>query len=178
MPSVFLAFMWLSIGASFMNIVAAQLPEGFTEEILTDLIKQPLSLRFISNGRVLVGSKRGNIFLIDPSQRPVAPFPYMTVPDVDPNGERGLLNFVLDANFASNNYFYAYFSNIKTNKFQISRFTHQENSGGLKSIGAAESQKVIWVDPEPIHECCHYGGGMDIGNAFFHIIISLNFTFD
>src|SRR5690606_3382443 len=72
----------------------------------------------------------------------------------------------------ANGYFYLYYSPASPRGFRISRFTHQENGGGLTSRGSYASEVVVWTEKWPgalgsgvdvYGPCCHYGAGLDFG---------------
>ena len=82
---------------------------------------------------------------------------YMTLPDVGTAAEKGLMDIALDPDFANNGYFYLYYTLGSANKFRISRFEHQGNTGDLSS------EFVLWEDPNLAGSPDHYGGGLDFG---------------
>lgn len=62
---------------------------------------------------------------------------------------QGLMSIVVDPNFNSNGYVYAFYSKSQQ-KFRVERFKHQENFGGLSSRGQklSPSQGILWTDPD------------------------------
>lgn len=144
--------------ASVASLTAhAAPPEGFTNELVLSGLAQPINIEFLPDGRALVLEKAGAIYITDPDGIPPVASPYMTIPDVDSGGERGLLAIVLDPDFDSNSYFYVYYAKASRVLFRIARFTH------LGSTGDLASEFVVWENPQDLDDCCHYGGGLDIG---------------
>lgn len=109
---------------------------------------------------MIVMQKRGELFLVDPNQTPATRAEYMTIVDVNNHRERGALDIILDPNFATNNFFYVYYSSESAKVFRLSRFLHVENGGGMASRGNLASETVIWVNDDPWFSCCHYGGSL------------------
>ena len=162
-----LLLLWLLLPAN----VQAQLPANFVDEPVISELSQPVSMVFLPDGRLLVLQKGGTIVVADPSQS-WSTATYMTIANIESGNERGLLDITLDPNFETNGYFYLYYSPDSPEGFRISRFTHQENMGGLTSTGSYSSEFVVWTEQWPgtvntnvgvYQPCCHYGGGLDFG---------------
>ncbi|MEL6103897.1 MAG: PQQ-dependent sugar dehydrogenase, partial [Pseudomonadota bacterium] len=120
-----------------------------------------ISMTFLPDNRMLLLSKDGEILIVDPeSGRSES---YMKLQNIDTGQERGLLDIVLDPDFANNGYFYVYYTPDFPERATISRFTHDENAGGLTSEGNLSSEFVVWQDTDGYLSCCHYGGGLDFG---------------
>ncbi len=130
-----------------------------TQNVVAGLVA-PISIRQLPDGRMLVLEKAGTIKIFDPSATVPTATTYLTIPNVQSTQERGLTDIAIDPNFATNNYFYVYYSSSTNNRLRISRFTHNGNSA------SAASETIIWQDNESFHlsqQCCHYGGGLDFG---------------
>lgn len=138
-------------------------PANFTVDPVLSGLTQPVAMTFLPDGRGLVLQRTGEILIIDPSTVPASSAGYMTIANVEFAGERGLLDIALDPDFATNGYFYLFYSPTSPAFFRLSRFTHQENSGGLASRGDLASEVLIWSNDVGYGDCCHNGGGLDIG---------------
>lgn len=138
-----------------------QLPAGFQETTLFQM-GQSIAVQFLPDGRMLLAQKNGFFRIAEPPlyNNPVT---YMQITNIDGSQERGVTSVELDPDFATNGFFYVYYSPASPQNFRVSRFQHQENSGGLTSTGNLLSETVIWQDPNIYVGCCHFGGGMDIG---------------
>ena len=136
---------------------AVGLPQNFQDESVVTGLNQPVNLATLPDGRMLVLSKGGEIQIFDPSTIPAAASNYMTIVNIESGEERGLANLVLDPDFATNNFFYVYYTHGSTARNRISRFSHLGNTGDIAS------EFMIWQDNENWSDCCHYGGGLDFG---------------
>jgi glucose/arabinose dehydrogenase len=69
-------------------------------------------MEFSPDGRLFVAQQAGALRVIkDPHTSPnLLPTPFVTLSNVDPNGERGLLGIAFDPNFATNNFIYLYYT--------------------------------------------------------------------
>ena len=116
-----------------------------------------MALTFLPDGRMLIAQKEGVIRQLQPGSSILDPTPYMRLPDVYSVGERGLFSLVLDPDFATNGYFYVYYSKNSNRRHRISRFTQNG------TLGDVTTEFVVWEDNETISGIGHIGGGMDIG---------------
>eukprot|EP00045_Choanoeca_perplexa_P011101 m.116088 g.116088 ORF g.116088 m.116088 type:complete len:742 (-) comp15514_c0_seq1:18-2243(-) len=146
--------------ASIFSLSAA-LPSGFTKTNVWS-VKQVMRMRFLDNNRMLLAQRDGTISIANPNDVPLQPQPYMTIPNVDDSWERGLMSIALDAQFETNNFFYAYYTHANNGVGYIARFIHQENNGGLSSRGLLSSEERIWTS-QPVFMRFHYGGDLSIG---------------
>ena len=145
---------------------ASALPlDDFTDDLVLggagSGLGQPISLGFLPDGRLLVVQKGGTIRIADASSGQSAE--YLAITDIDAGGERGLLDVALDPNFAQNGYVYLYYTHASNQQARVSRFTHQEGSGGLTSTAALGSEVVLWEDMDGFPSCCHYGASLTVG---------------
>jgi hypothetical protein len=142
----------------WLQCVAA-LPQGFTDELLFVADRQPLALRWLPDGRVLVLERLGRITLAsaDGSQTVT----YMILPNVAQGVELGLFDLALHPEFEKTKQFYIYYSPLSPERLRVSVFTHEENDGGMTSRGLSQSEIVIYQEPDTSYQsaCCHYGGG-------------------
>jgi glucose/arabinose dehydrogenase/fibronectin type 3 domain-containing protein/uncharacterized protein (DUF2249 family) len=138
-------------------------PSNFTTETVVSGLTQPVSIGFLPDGRSLVLQKNGIIVIGDPSTVPMQTETYLEFANIDSANERGLLEITFDPDFATNGYFYLYYTPSAPQRARISRFTHVENTGGTTSRGDISSEFVVWEDTSGYTSCCHYGGGLDVG---------------
>lgn len=122
-----------------------------------------MSVGFLPDGRILVLLQSGEIRIVDPDAMPVTTASYMTITNISATGEKGLFDVALDPNFAANGHFYVYYTASVPARPRISRFTHEENAGGLTSTGLLASELVLWQDTDSYLSQIHYGGGLDFG---------------
>jgi glucose/arabinose dehydrogenase len=157
-----LVIAFLSI-SGWQNHALSTPPSNFDNQLVLSGIGTPMSLAFLPDGRMLVVLKTGELLVADPQTAPASTAPYMTLSNVDSWGERGAINITLDPNFASNGYFYLYYTPLLPSRARISRFTHQENGGGLTSAADPASEFLLWTDTDGYISTIHYGGGLDFG---------------
>jgi glucose/arabinose dehydrogenase len=116
----------------FLHVGSAMaLPPGFEEETFVE-VPAPTAFDFTPNGRMLVASKPGQLYVVDGGQRSVA---LDLGPRVCSNSERGLLGVAVDPDFgtAGHDYVYLYYTFNKSNSCltddpsepvnRVSRFT-------------------------------------------------------
>lgn len=147
-------------------------PTGFSVEDVLTGIEQPISMRFLPDGRLIVLQKKGQIVVATPATSPVQSGPYMNLADpahlagLDSDQERGVLDVAVDPNFPSSPYIYLFYTPLNGAngpRARVSRFTHAENGGGINSRGQLNSEVVLWEDTQGYDSCCHFGGGLDFG---------------
>ncbi len=153
-------------GPTTVNISVEGVPlfdlGGFTQEVVvSEGLGQPLSIAFLPDNRMIVIEKSGRVLIADPETGNSSV--YMQLSNINSGNERGLLDITLDPDFANNGYFYVYYTPGSPQNARISRFTHEENSGGLTSTANTASELVLWHDTDGYDACCHYGGGLDFG---------------
>lgn len=138
-------------------------PEHFFNQLLAEDLNQPTAMAFLPDGRVLVAEKAGVLRIGNPQAAPMVSSVYLQLADVEFASERGLLDVVVDPEFATTRAIYVYYSRVSTGKFRVARFTHVENSGGLTSRANLTSETLIWTDTDNVSSCCHYGGSLSVG---------------
>lgn len=146
----------LFIGFSINNLFAQKAP-FHREDILTNL-DQPVAFTFLPDNRMLIAEKGGKILITSNiNSLPITTSTYMEITDIESSQERGLLDIVLDPDFAINSQFYVYYTKNSTGKFRISKFTHLGNSGDINH------EVVIWEDNEQYQGRYHYAGSLNFG---------------
>ncbi len=133
------------------------LPQFFQNEVVKSGFNQPISVAFLPDGRALVAQKFGQVFILDPQQTSPTSSAYLTLTDIDTVGERGLLDIVVDPNFATNSFIYVVYHRSSDTKLHISRFSHD----GVTNTAGNEFE--VWSDPNVFHHEFHHGGGLSFG---------------
>lgn len=137
---------------------SATLLPGFDRETVFSGLDNPVYLAELPDEQILVVQKDGSLFLIDPAQQPVEPQPYLTIENVDTDAERGVHSVALDPDFRNNGHLYVYYSNKRSGRNRIARFTRTDTTA------SSASEMLIWQSPLPWREdCCHYGGALAFG---------------
>ena len=122
------------------------------------------------DGRVFLAEKNGKIRVVKNGTLLATPF--ITIPNVDNFNERGLLKVILDPNFNSNNFLYAYYtykaagSSVSNNR--VSRFTANGD------LAVAGSEQVL-IDIDPLGSVgYHNGGGLAIKEGKLFVSVGEN----
>lgn len=138
---------------------------GFDDEVVLQGLKRVLAFAFFpgNDTRCLLMRKNGQLAITDVGVAPAVAQDYLTVTAIKTSFERGTAGLLLHPEFPSQPYIYIYYMSSATDSYRLSRFTHVESSGGLASYGDLDSEVVVWHNPEPPLDCCHFGGAMTIG---------------
>ena len=140
-----------------LNLSNAQLPQGFSNELVSDDLFRSLAFTFLPSGEILILEKDGQIKIGGPINTiPITLTNFMTIPNIDPSGEHGLIQIALDPNFETNGYFYLYYSASEDSKNRISRFRDLGDP-----VSRLNSETIIWEATDPFQGCCHTGGTLD-----------------
>lgn len=159
----------LGLTTLFQSLKAQTFPVNFAGiQVATGL--DPVGIDIAPDGRVFLAEKDGKIRIIKNGALLATPF--ITIPNVDNWNERGLLKVIVDPNFATNQYVYAYYtykapgSTLSNNR--VSRFTANGD------VAVANSQLVL-IDIDPLGEVgYHNGGGLGIKNGRIYISVGEN----
>ena len=151
------ALLPLSIG---QPEAAAQGQADYLDEFVAGGFGQGVSLDWMNDGRAIVIGKWGQLYVADPSNG--TQYSYMYIGgDIDSTGERGLLDVAVDKNFASNKFYYVYYSD-NSSRLTIARYKFTGNGSNDRA-----SKVVLWQNPGPLHSSYglyHVGGSLNIGN--------------
>jgi glucose/arabinose dehydrogenase len=139
-------------------------PERLTNvafEVVTvaEGLTAPWSLAFLPSGRMLVTEKGGQLRVVA-ADGTLSP-PVEGLPPVDPRGQGGLLDVVLDPAFATNQFIYWSFSEP-----QAERATNTAVARGKFVDGAAprvEAVQVIYHQSPSLNSAGHYGSRLVFG---------------
>jgi glucose/arabinose dehydrogenase len=132
-----------------------QAPNFVNDKLIIGL-SEPTKMVFTPDGRMLICERGGEIWVVQPGSQSVDPTPFLHLTNVFVDQERGLLGIALDPNFSSNGYFYLYYTNVSTQKNQVSRFTASGNSASLAS------EQMIWQN-DTVSDIWHQGGDLQFG---------------
>ncbi|MCF6430603.1 PQQ-dependent sugar dehydrogenase [Leisingera sp. MMG026] len=127
-------------------------------------LQLPTGMAFLPDGRLLVAQKDGIVRIIeDPTTANSASAVYMDLSSQVLNDrEAGLLNIKVDPEFETNGNIYLFYSNEQEQRTTVSRFTHQENTGGAASRADPASEQVLWREHDTYSGEDHQGGGLAI----------------
>ncbi len=153
---------WVTYAANPSNtapVSSGPLPVGFARETLVTGLNEPTVLEFLPSGDLLIGSRFGRIDIYRGGQ--LLPAPLIQIPVDFAGGERGLVGLTLDPDFATNGYFYVYYTTPEPRNV-VSRFTK------VGDTAAIASEFRVWQNHE-IARDYHHGGTIRIlpdGNLY------------
>jgi glucose/arabinose dehydrogenase/chitodextrinase len=133
----------------------------FQNEILATGFDLPTSMKFLPDGRMLVAELTGRIAILS------APYTTSsgTLIDLDINIsgynglQQGIFDFALDPNFATNHYYYVFYTHGTLIKDRLSRFTANTALDGT----VPGSEVVLYQDPQ-VAPSEHHGGAIAFAN--------------
>ena len=132
--------------------LAATLPGGFSGSTVASELN-PTAMTIAPDGRIFILEKDGRVLIVENDQ--LLPEPLIVL-EVDYENERGLGGIVLDPDFATNNYFYLYYTVPGANHNRVSRFTASGNS-------VVAGSEVQILDLDELEGSVHNGGAMAFG---------------
>ncbi len=132
-------------------------PPGFQNEVLIGGLSEPTGLGFTPDGRMLIIERGGIIRVVQPGAVSVDAQPLLQLTNINTaNGERGLVGIALDPVFASNGYYYVFYTANSPLVDRVSRFTATGNT----TVPASEF--VVWEDNVTAGSF-HHGGTVAFG---------------
>jgi len=131
-------------------------PPGFQSEIVVVGIDQPTVIKFLPDGRMLVGELQNYIWVVQPEAGFPDSQPFLQLDSTGIFGVQGLMDIELDSEFEANGYYYIFYTKGSLNRTRVSRFT----ASGNQTVPGSEV--VLWQDIQPAEEE-HQGGGLVFG---------------
>jgi glucose/arabinose dehydrogenase len=132
----------------------------FQNEILATGLNLPVATEFLPDGRMLVVELGGTIEILPPPYTQPDPTPFLQLTNVPSGGvSQGVYDFAFDPDFASNHYYYIFYTMATPNRDRLSRFTANSTLTGT----VAGSETVIYQDPQDAG-LEHHGGAITLGN--------------
>ncbi len=130
---------------------------GFSNDAVLLGLDQPTSITFTPDGRMLVTERAGRVRVTLPGRNSYEPTPFLQLANVEATvGERALVNLALDPGFASNGYYYVFYTRGSPLRNVVSRFTATGNTTSLAT------ERVIFEDSTAAPDV-HHGGGLVFG---------------
>jgi glucose/arabinose dehydrogenase len=132
----------------------------FQNEVLATGFSLPTSIEFLPDGRMLVVELAGRIKVLPPPYTQVDSGNFLQLSNVGSAGvQQGVYDIALDPNFATNHFYYLFYTAGSPNRDRLSRFTANATNTGTVS----GSEVILYQDPEDAH-AEHHGGAINIGN--------------
>ncbi len=133
---------------------------SFQNQILLTGLNLPTAIKFLADGDMLVLELGGRIRKVHTATWTVDPTDFLSLTNIGTqSGQQGLMDLTFDPNFASNHYYYVFYTLGSPNRDRLSRFT--ANAGLTGTV--AGSEFVIYQDPQDANSE-HHGGALNFGN--------------
>ena len=154
---IFFLFLQYLIFLPLKRPTLAAPPTDFVTETLIVGLDQPTAMEFLPDGRMLILERDGTIYIVQAGASIVDPTPFMQITNINiDQGERGLTGIDLDPNFATNGFFYLFYTRNNLLRDTVSRFTAVGNSA------STASEQIIWQAPQTADNW-HHGGSVMVG---------------
>ena len=134
--------------------VASAAPQFVNDRVIIGL-DEPTAMTFTPDGRMLIAERDGTVWVVQPGATQVSATPFLQLPSVATDNERGLLGITVDPAFASNGYMYAYYTPGSLRN-RVSRFTATGNTA------PASTEFVVWQNIVNA-DIWHQGGDLHFG---------------
>jgi glucose/arabinose dehydrogenase len=134
------------------------LPAGFAESTYASGFGQPTSMTFAPDGRLFITEKAGDIRVVQNGRLLPTPFLHL---NVNTDDERGIESMALDPNFATNGFFYVFYSTPDPNVHnRVSRFQVSATNPNV----ADPASETVMLDGISSTSDEHNGGALHFGN--------------
>ena len=131
------------ISIAFSSLHQAAAAQGVRPETVASGLQNPWALAFLPDGRFLVTERAGRLRLVESDGR--SSKPVEGIPEVEAGGQGGLLDVLLDADFAKNRTLYFCFSEPAAagngNSTALARATLSTDATRLTDVSVIFSQK-------------------------------------
>jgi glucose/arabinose dehydrogenase/PKD repeat protein len=132
----------------------------FQNEVLATGFQLPTSIEFLPDGRMLVVELAGRIRVLPPPYTTPDPGSFLQITNIGSAGvQQGIYDIALDPDFATNHYFYVFYTLGTPNRDRLARFTANAAITGT----VAGSETVLYQDPFDAN-AEHHGGAINFGN--------------
>ena len=132
----------------------------FQNEVLATGFDLPTTFEFLPDGRLLVAELAGRIKVLSPPYTQPDPGLFLQINNIGSAGvQQGIYDLVLDPNFASNHFYYVFYTLGSPNHDRVSRFTANASLTGT----VAGSEFVLYEDPQDA-DAEHHGGALSFAN--------------
>ena len=139
-----------------LHLTLLSTAEPYQVELVLDNLNFPLAMAFAPDGRLFYAEKNtGNVRVVQGDT--LLPTPWVTVPNVDPVFERGLLGICLDPAFADSPYVYLYYTTDSTTPPE-NRVVRYTDVGGV-----GQNPLILLQAPILTGALNHNGGNLHFG---------------
>src|SRR5699024_3206756 len=126
---------------------------AYKTELITDALKSPWGIAVLPDGRLLISENEGYMQIIDLQDTKISE-PITGLPQVDNQGQGGLLGICLDPNFSSNRMLYW----VYTEKIAKGNHTTVAKGNLADDEKSIENIQVIYRASPTYDGVLHYGG--------------------
>ncbi|MFT4511557.1 MAG: glucose/arabinose dehydrogenase [Planctomycetota bacterium] len=143
--------------------VAQNLPTNFVADtLISSGLQAGHDFSFLPDGRVLIANRGGLVQVWAGTGNPVT---VGTVSSVETGSERGLLSIEADPNFATNGYFYVWWSSNSDSFMHLDRFTctGQLSNPTSTSLSFSTASRRVIINSAPDSAFNHNGGSCRFG---------------
>jgi glucose/arabinose dehydrogenase/chitodextrinase len=120
------------------------------------------SMKFLPDGRMLIAELKGNIKVLSgPDYLTADPTPFLQLTNIGGDAaavSEGIFDFALDPNFATNHYYYVFYTAANPHEDRLSRFT-----GNASLTGTVPGSELILYSLDVLN-AEHHGGAVTIAN--------------
>ena len=142
-----------------VNVTVAN-SDYFQNQVLATGFELPTTIEFLPDGRMLVAELAGRIKVLPPPYTTPDPAPFLQIANVGSIGvQQGIFDVALDPDFASNHYYYVFYTLGTPNSDRLSRFTANSSLTGT----VPGSELVLYQDP-PRHPASTTAVPINFGN--------------
>ena len=132
----------------------------FVNEVLATGFNLPTAMIFLPDGRLLVAEFAGTIKVLAAPYTQASPTPFLQLTNVSTaSPQQGIYDIELDPNFATNHYYYIFYTAATPHHDRLSRFTANATLTGT----VAGSEVIIYEDQQNSNDE-HHGGAINFGN--------------
>lgn len=132
----------------------------FQNTVLATGFNLPTAIKFLPDGRMLVVELAGTIKVLPPPYTTPDATPFLKLTNIGSAGvQQGIYDIALDPNFATNHYYYIFYTLGTPNVDRLSRFTANATLTGT----IPGSEFVIYQDGETAN-AEHHGGAINFSN--------------
>jgi glucose/arabinose dehydrogenase/PKD repeat protein len=145
-------------GTSAPVQVTVQNP-AFSNEVVVPGITSATTMVFLPDGRMLVGELIEKIWVVHPGSTTPETTPFLQLDGSALQGEQGLMDIILDPAFATNRWYYVFYTHVSTSQGNFDRVSRFTANGDVTVPG---SEVLLWQDAVPAQNE-HHGGAIFFG---------------
>ena len=140
-------------------VAVSTLNPAFSNEVVVPDISSATTIAFLPDGRMLVGELIETIWVVQPGANQIDAVPFLQLDASDLQGEQGLMDILIDPDFAQSGYYYVFYTRGQANGNNHNRVSRFRASGNTTVQG---SEVVLWEDDQ-VAQAEHHGGALAFG---------------